>query len=269
MPAAGVPHFYLPIRGSPAPADLTTKLADLLAKDPHSWKPVPIIHSLGLSTSFQWQSATDSMDEWLTIADGSGRNTPFLWLGPNAAGHLKPPGKILQEGNNALWHYTVEMGKEAVRRGVDNLGLYNMTLQAQSFDGSGYGERVMVTQAMMVSSTYLSCPLFVLWTLIARTCYCDGPTANEVCLNRLPIGSPNWRRPEHPCFTTHAGKGRRNYCCIDICRIGACWIGLGIGGLFTATERTCEYLEQWMDGHVFVCQVLSLLVCTCISIYFE
>ena len=159
IPIAGAPHFYLPIRASPAPSDLTTKLADLLAKDPHSWKPVPIIHSLGLSTSFNWQAATDSMDEWLTIADGSGRNTPFLWLGPNAAGHLKPPGKILQEGNNALWHYNVEMGKEAMRRGVDNLGLYNMTLQASSWDGSNYGERVMVTQAMMVSFLNVLCPI--------------------------------------------------------------------------------------------------------------
>jgi len=91
------------------------------------------------------------MDEWLTIADGSGRNTPYLWVGPNAAGHLKPPARILQEGNNALWHYNVELGKEAAKRGVENLSMYNMTLQAASWDGSSYSERVMLVQAMMVS----------------------------------------------------------------------------------------------------------------------
>lgn len=90
------------------------------------------------------------MDEWLTIADNSGRNTPFLWVGPNAAGHLKPPNKIMQEGNNALWHYTMEMGKEAGRRGVEHLANYNNTLQAQSFDGSSYGERVSLVQAMEI-----------------------------------------------------------------------------------------------------------------------
>lgn len=147
----GVPHFYLPVRGSPAGGDQTSRLANLLAEDPHSWKPIAIIHSLGLSTGFSWQSATNSMDEWLTIADGSGRNTPYLWVGPNAAGHLKPPGKILQEGNNALWHYNIELGKEAIKRGVENLNLYNMTLQAASWDGSNYGEKVSVVQAMMVS----------------------------------------------------------------------------------------------------------------------
>lgn len=91
------------------------------------------------------------MDEWLTIADGSGRNTPYLWVGPNAAGHLKPPSLILQEGNNALWHYNVELGKEAAKRAVENLSMYNMTLQASSWDGSRYGQKVEIVQAMMVS----------------------------------------------------------------------------------------------------------------------
>lgn len=151
-----VPHFYLPIAGSPAPDDLKARFGQLLDKDPHSWKPVGIIHSLGLSTHFDWPQATDSMDEWLTIADNSGRNTPFMWVGPNAAGHKKAPAKIMQEGNNALWHYTLEMGKEAVRRGVEHLALYNSTLQATSWDGDSYGERVNLVNAMMVSYIFLA-----------------------------------------------------------------------------------------------------------------
>ena len=90
------------------------------------------------------------MDEWVSIADGSGRNVPFLWIGPNAAGHLKPPTQILSQGSNALWHYTLEMAKEAQSRDLDALGMYNLTLQASSWDGSGYGVRVALVQAMMV-----------------------------------------------------------------------------------------------------------------------
>ncbi|KAL9116804.1 MAG: hypothetical protein Q9187_006665 [Circinaria calcarea] len=90
------------------------------------------------------------MDEWITLADASSRNVPFLWVGPNAAGHLKPPAQILSQGNNALWHYTVEMAKEARAREIDALGMYNMTLQATSWDGSGYGQKVAIVQAMMI-----------------------------------------------------------------------------------------------------------------------
>ncbi|KAI9723857.1 MAG: hypothetical protein M1828_004107 [Chrysothrix sp. TS-e1954] len=144
------PHFYLPIKGSPSPSEHLQKFQQLLDLDPHSWAPVATIHSLGLSTGFQWDAATASMDEWLTVADNSGRNSPFLWVGPSAAGHLKPPEKIMMEGNNAVWHYTVEMGKEAEFRGVESLALFNATLQAGSWDGSHYGQRVALVEAMMV-----------------------------------------------------------------------------------------------------------------------
>ena len=90
------------------------------------------------------------MDEFLTLADASLRNAPFLWLSPNAAGHLKPPSQILSQGNNALWHYTIEMAREARNREVESLGTYNLTLQAGSWDGSGYGLRVGLVEAMMV-----------------------------------------------------------------------------------------------------------------------
>lgn len=94
------------------------------------------------------------MDEWITLADASARNVPIIWVGPTAAGHLKPPGQILSQGNNALWHYTVEMAKEARAREVETLGMYNLTLQAGSWDGSNYGTRVGLVQAMMVSFSF-------------------------------------------------------------------------------------------------------------------
>lgn len=139
--------------GSPAPEDVHSSFNSLLAQDPSSYKPVPVVHSLSLSISLSWPTATASMDEWLKLADASARNTPFLWLGPVAAGHLKPPGQILSQGNNALWHYTVEMAKEARLREMDRLGMYNLTLQASSWDGSNYGESIALVQAMMVGSS--------------------------------------------------------------------------------------------------------------------
>ena len=93
------------------------------------------------------------MDEFLTLVDehAPGKSVPFLWVGPTAAGHLKPPGLIMSQGNNALWHYTVEMKKEAEARGLEALGMYNLTVQSSSWDGSGYGVGVGLVQAMMVS----------------------------------------------------------------------------------------------------------------------
>lgn len=91
------------------------------------------------------------MDEWVSLADASGRNIPWLWVGPNAAGHLKPPNQIVSEGNTALWHYTIDTMNEAKKRDLDALGMYNLTLQANSWDGSYYGPKVALVQAMMVT----------------------------------------------------------------------------------------------------------------------
>ena len=146
----GTPHFFLPIAGSPAPDESHDRFNVLLRNDVDSYKSIPVIQALGLATSLSWGPATDSMDEWVSIADASDRNVPFLWVGPNAAGHLKPPGRILSEGNNALWHYTIEMAKEARSREMDAIGMYNLTLQATSWDGSSYGLKVALVQAMMV-----------------------------------------------------------------------------------------------------------------------
>jgi hypothetical protein len=99
------------------------------------------------------------MDEWISFSSYLDRNLPFLWLGPAAAGHLKPPALILEQGNNALWHFNIEMGKEARARNMDVLGMYNATLQASSWDGTWYGGRVALMQAMMVSIGWVY-PLF-------------------------------------------------------------------------------------------------------------
>ena len=40
--------------------------------------------------------------------------------------------------------------EEARKRAIEGLGMYNLTLQAGSWDGSFYGGRVGLVQAMMV-----------------------------------------------------------------------------------------------------------------------
>ncbi|KAI9834880.1 MAG: hypothetical protein M1819_002788 [Sarea resinae] len=147
---SGTPHVYLPISGSPASEAQHSSFTDLLNQTPGSYKPIPIVHSLSQAASFSWTSATASMGEWVALADAADRNTPFLWLGPVAAGVLKPPSQILTQGNNALHHFTAEMVREAKARGIEALGMFNLTVQATSWDGTNYGERVALVQAMMV-----------------------------------------------------------------------------------------------------------------------
>ncbi|KAI9770736.1 MAG: hypothetical protein M1840_002986 [Geoglossum simile] len=142
-------HTYFPLAASPSTPSRET-LKELIQTLPHNYKPIPIIHSLSLGTSLSYNTATSSMDEWVSFSDSLNRNLPFLWLGPAAAGHLKPPALILGQGNNALWHFNVEMGKEARAREMEVLGMYNATLQASSWDGTGYGMRVALMQAMMI-----------------------------------------------------------------------------------------------------------------------
>ena len=143
--------MFIPVSGSPASEELHSKFTSVLSQDPDAYKPIPVVHGLSLSTSLFLTAATSSMDEWVSMADDSGRNVPFLWIGPNAAGHSKPPGQVASEGNNAVWHYTLDTAREAKSRQLDTVGMYNLTLQANSWDGSNYGLRIGLVQAMMVS----------------------------------------------------------------------------------------------------------------------
>ena len=203
----GTPHVYFPIAGSPASEDLHTKFTSILGQDLDAYKPVPVIHSLSLATSLSWPAATASMDEWVSLADASGRNIPFLWLSPNAAGHLKPPGQIQSQGNNALWHYTIETQKEAKSRHLDVLGMYNLTLQANSWDGSFYGQRVGLVQAMMVSDLIdgvrlLQVPLL---TLLRSSIGCPEWSQHkrfaEACADiQLPVQSKIFLAQDNICL---------------------------------------------------------------------
>ncbi|KAL2820327.1 hypothetical protein BJX63DRAFT_444606 [Aspergillus granulosus] len=141
------PHMFLSISGSPAPSNVHDKFKTLLAPSSEKMKPIAVIHSLSQSISYSQTIATNSIDEWLTLAKTSARSTPFLWIGPTAPGHQSPPGANVHASS---WQYTQETAQVAQSRAIDVLGMYNATVQAESWDGQHYGERVALMQAMMI-----------------------------------------------------------------------------------------------------------------------
>ncbi|GAT26591.1 similar to An02g04010 [Aspergillus luchuensis] len=142
-----IPHAFLATASSPAPRGVYDKFRRMVARGVGRNRPVPVILSLSLSTSYSLSTAKSSMDEWLTLAQASGRNTPFLWVGPTAPGLQKDSRDNIHASS---WQYSQDTAQEARNRGLDALGMYNATLQADSWDGKHYGEKVALIQAMMV-----------------------------------------------------------------------------------------------------------------------
>ncbi|EYE97629.1 uncharacterized protein EURHEDRAFT_375457 [Aspergillus ruber CBS 135680] len=145
--STSTPHAYLSISGSPTSKSVHEKFHRLTNQGGHK-KTLPIIHSLSLATSYSLSTAQTSMDEWQALTKSTGHNAPFLWIGPTALGHQKKPAG--SEDLPAVWQYAIDTAEAAHERGMDVLGMYNATLQADSFDGTHYGEKVALMQAMMV-----------------------------------------------------------------------------------------------------------------------
>jgi hypothetical protein len=90
------------------------------------------------------------MEEWYTLATGAERNIPMLFLGPPAFGIHKSLSAAPKEENSAVWQYQEQVSGIAKENHFDVLGLYNLTMQASNPDGSHFGERVALVEAMMV-----------------------------------------------------------------------------------------------------------------------
>ena len=54
---------------------------------------------------------------------------------PNACGKEKPDEWIQSQGNKALMIFEESVGVEVRRRGLEHLGTWNATIQANKFDG--------------------------------------------------------------------------------------------------------------------------------------
>lgn len=71
----------------------------------------------------------------------------MLWIGPTAAGHIEIKGR---KGNQEIWDFDRKMTHVAIENDIEVLGMWNMTVQASSWDGMRFGEHVAIVQAMMV-----------------------------------------------------------------------------------------------------------------------
>lgn len=79
-----------------------------------------------------------------------GKNMPILLMTPNAAGEKKLDEYIVTQGNKALVRFEHEMAQEAARQKIDHLGTWNMSIQANLYDGVHMDLRGNLLKAMMV-----------------------------------------------------------------------------------------------------------------------
>ncbi|KAE8336431.1 hypothetical protein BDV24DRAFT_111352 [Aspergillus arachidicola] len=145
--SSSIPHTFVTATSSPASKSAQERFRQLINRAGSQGKPVPVLQSLSLSTSYSLEIAVNSMDEWLALAQSSERDMPFLWIGPTAPGHQKHSESNIHASS---WQYTLDTSEAARTRGMETLGMYNATLQADSWDGMHYGEKEALIQAMMV-----------------------------------------------------------------------------------------------------------------------
>jgi hypothetical protein len=148
-----IPHGFLKIGFTPIATDIISAFNKLVPKAPPSvYKPIPIIYSL--TSPHSTSAATKNLDDLILYADATKRKTPMLWVGPPASAHLEGKEGAAQQD---VWRFSIEMAQAAKDRDVESLGLWNMTVQANS-NGRNCGEGVAITQAMMVNH---KCPTIV------------------------------------------------------------------------------------------------------------
>ncbi|RVX68039.1 hypothetical protein B0A52_08450 [Exophiala mesophila] len=141
------PHTFLRIDGNSMSSNTLNSFKMMIPSVPTSnYKAVPIILSLQPATCSQ-ESASRALLEILGLADESKRKTPMLWVGPSAAGHVEVKDR---KGNQEIWEFDRHMEHVALENDIEVLKMWNMTVQAESWDGVQFGEKVAVTQAMML-----------------------------------------------------------------------------------------------------------------------
>lgn len=142
-----VPHTLLKTDSPQLKPLIIERFKQLISQTSHSkYKPVPLIVSVSPVT-MSVQDAVTLFLKIVELANHSERNTPILWIGPNAASHIELKG---QKGNQEIWDFNHKLIEIASQHNVDVLAMWNMTVQATSWDGMRFGEQVAITQAMMV-----------------------------------------------------------------------------------------------------------------------
>lgn len=105
-------------------------------------KPFAFIFGHGLWNDLDLQAHINWID---TVLDATTSNLPYLaqegalWprlvVTPNAAGRNKPDEWLVSQGNKALSMYEDSVRVEDGRKGIEHLGTYNMSVQANMYDG--------------------------------------------------------------------------------------------------------------------------------------
>jgi hypothetical protein len=71
----------------------------------------------------------------------------MLWIGPTAVGHIDIKDR---KGNQEIWDFDKQLAHVAAQNDIEVLKMWNVTVQASSWDGLRFSEKVAITQAMMV-----------------------------------------------------------------------------------------------------------------------
>jgi hypothetical protein len=118
-------------------------------------KPYAFIFGHGLWNDLDLQATVSWLDginsHTLAIAPylaAKGAIWPRLFITPNAAGPLKPDQWIVTQGDKALQIFEGSVREEARERGVEHLGTWNMSIQANKFDGVHLDLRGNLIKAM-------------------------------------------------------------------------------------------------------------------------
>jgi hypothetical protein len=120
-------------------------------------KPIAFIFGHGLwsdldvSKSLIWLDAIlDIIKHQLPHLADSKALWPRLFVTPNAVGKQKPKGGLVAQGNKDLMLFEEAMKVEVEERGLEHLGTWNMSIQADNYDGGHMDMKGNLVKTMMV-----------------------------------------------------------------------------------------------------------------------
>lgn len=133
----------------PVPTEEIIRLKASLGTDSSEKKAIILGH--GLWSNLELQKSLNWLDTVLHTTSAT-IQSPWhgLFVTPNASGREKPDEWIVTQGNKALMLYEEAMRVEVGKRGLEHLGTWNMSIQANKFDGVHLDMKGNLVKAMMV-----------------------------------------------------------------------------------------------------------------------
>lgn len=78
------------------------------------------------------------------------RKTPVLYLGPPAAGSEPLAKDAIKTGASARQNFSLDVQQLVKDGDAEWLGFWNLTIQSENLESTGYGINVAIVEAMMV-----------------------------------------------------------------------------------------------------------------------